>query len=99
MPVRLWVFFTSCLIMKQKLQCKPNICIFTYYREFVTPNEIVKGVEKLNLAFVANMFNKHPALRSPKKILELRKHERKKVIKCFIFKITACQIILKLFRS
>ena len=32
------------------------------FREFVTPNEIVKGVEKLNLAFVANMFNKHPAL-------------------------------------
>ena len=34
-------------------------------REFVTPNAIVEGAEKLNLAFVANMFNKHPALEEP----------------------------------
>lgn len=31
-------------------------------REFVGPNEIVKGHPKLNLAFVANLFNNHPAL-------------------------------------
>ena len=34
-------------------------------REFVTSNAIVEGAEKLNLAFVANMFNKHPALEEP----------------------------------
>jgi len=36
-------------------------------REFVKPNDIAKGIEKLNLAFVANMFNKHPALEIPEK--------------------------------
>ena len=44
-----------------------------FYREFVTPNEIVKGVEKLNLAFVANMFNKHPSLEEPE--LDLKNQE------------------------
>ena len=33
-----------------------------FFREFVKPNDIANGIEKLNLAFVANMFNKHPAL-------------------------------------
>lgn len=31
-------------------------------REFVTPKDIVSGNAKLNLAFVANLFNNHPAL-------------------------------------
>merc|ERR1712226_1029074 len=44
-------------------------------REFVTPNEIVKGVEKLNLAFVANMFNKHPALEEDLGIQETREEK------------------------
>ena len=51
------------------------------FREFVTPNEIVKGVEKLNLAFVANMFNKHPALEEPTEdlgIQETREEKRKR---------------------
>uniref|UniRef100_A0A0N5AS86 Ca2+-binding actin-bundling protein n=1 Tax=Syphacia muris TaxID=451379 RepID=A0A0N5AS86_9BILA len=34
-------------------------------REFVTPNDVAKGVYKLNLAFVANLFNKHPNLPEP----------------------------------
>ena len=38
---------------------------FTNFREFVAPADIVKGHEKLNLAFVANLFNKHPALEEP----------------------------------
>ena len=38
-----------------KLQC----------REFVTPNDVAAGNYKLNLAFVANLFNKHPALPDP----------------------------------
>jgi plastin-3 len=34
-------------------------------REFVTPNDVAAGNYKLNLAFVANLFNKHPALPEP----------------------------------
>lgn len=31
-------------------------------RSFVTPEDVVNGIYKLNLAFVANLFNNHPAL-------------------------------------
>ena len=31
-------------------------------RSFLTPEDVVNGVYKLNLAFVANLFNNHPAL-------------------------------------
>lgn len=34
-------------------------------REFVTPNDVAAGNYKLNLAFVANLFNKHPNLPGP----------------------------------
>ncbi|XP_068601109.1 plastin-3 [Brachionichthys hirsutus] len=34
-------------------------------RQFVTPADVVKGNPKLNLAFVANLFNKYPALTKP----------------------------------
>jgi len=34
-------------------------------RQFVSAKDVVKGNEKLNLAFVANMFNNHPALDPP----------------------------------
>jgi hypothetical protein len=34
-------------------------------REFVTPGDVVKGNYKLNLAFVANLFNKYPGLPEP----------------------------------
>lgn len=34
-------------------------------RAFVTPNDVVQGNYKLNLAFVANLFNKYPALPDP----------------------------------
>lgn len=34
-------------------------------RQFVTPTDIVSGNPKLNLAFVANLFNKYPALTKP----------------------------------
>jgi len=34
-------------------------------RSFVTPNDVVNGVYKLNLAFVANLFNNHPGLDEP----------------------------------
>lgn len=34
-------------------------------REFVAPNDVVQGNYKLNLAFVANLFNKYPGLPEP----------------------------------
>uniref|UniRef100_UPI00398E9694 plastin-3-like n=1 Tax=Pristiophorus japonicus TaxID=55135 RepID=UPI00398E9694 len=34
-------------------------------RQFVTPADVVQGNPKLNLAFVANLFNKYPALQKP----------------------------------
>jgi len=50
-------------------------------REFVTPNEIVKGVDKLNLAFVANMFNKHPALEEPEEDLGIQETREEKMFR------------------
>lgn len=37
-------------------------------RSFLTPQDVVNGVYKLNLAFVANLFNNHPALDKPDQI-------------------------------
>lgn len=37
-------------------------------RSFVTPQDVVSGVYKLNLAFVANLFNNHPGLDQPEQI-------------------------------
>ncbi|KAM3870797.1 plastin-1-like isoform 3-T3 [Diretmus argenteus] len=34
-------------------------------RQFVSPHDVTSGNSKLNLAFVANMFNMHPALQKP----------------------------------
>ena len=34
-------------------------------RAFVTPRDIVNGHEKLNMAFIANLFNNHPKLDAP----------------------------------
>lgn len=44
-------------------------------RSFLTPQDVVDGVYKLNLAFVANLFNKHPALDKPEEPLELENIE------------------------
>ncbi|XP_061426452.1 plastin-3-like isoform X1 [Lethenteron reissneri] len=45
----------SMLVQADKLGC----------RQFVTPADVVSGNPKLNLAFVANLFNKYPALHKP----------------------------------
>ena len=37
-------------------------------RQFLTPKEVVTGNYKLNLAFVANLFNNYPALDPPEDI-------------------------------
>ncbi|KAG9348878.1 hypothetical protein JZ751_029195 [Albula glossodonta] len=34
-------------------------------RQFVTATDVIRGNPKLNLAFVANLFNKYPALKKP----------------------------------
>ena len=34
-------------------------------RSFVTPKDVVDGVNNLNVAFVANLFNTHPGLEEP----------------------------------
>lgn len=34
-------------------------------RQFVMPTDVVRGNPKLNLAFIANLFNKYPALKKP----------------------------------
>ena len=34
-------------------------------RKFVRPKDVIKGNGRLNLAFVANLFNTHPALKAP----------------------------------
>lgn len=36
-------------------------------RQFVMPADVVRGNPKLNLAFVANLFNKYPGLKKPEK--------------------------------
>lgn len=40
-------------------------------RAFVTPQDVVNGVYKLNLAFVANLFNNHPGLERPAEMDDL----------------------------
>ncbi|EZA48397.1 Plastin-3 [Ooceraea biroi] len=39
-------------------------------RTFVTPSDVVNGIYKLNLAFVANMFNNYPGLDKPESNIE-----------------------------
>lgn len=39
-------------------------------RSFVTAADVVNGVYKLNLAFVANLFNNHPGLDRPEGEIE-----------------------------
>lgn len=39
-------------------------------RSFVTPSDVVNGIYKLNLAFVANMFNNYPGLDKPETVIE-----------------------------
>lgn len=34
-------------------------------RQFVSPQDVVAGNQKLNLAYVANLFNMYPALKKP----------------------------------
>ena len=44
-------------------------------RAFVEPNDVVRGNYKLNLAFVANLFNMYPALDQPANVDLTEIHE------------------------
>lgn len=37
-------------------------------RSFLTPSDVVEGIYKLNVAFVANLFNNHPGLDIPEHV-------------------------------
>lgn len=55
-------------------------------RSFLTPQDVVNGVYKLNLAFVANLFNNHPGLDKPEQIeglesIEETREEKSKSIR------------------
>lgn len=66
-------------------------------RSFVTPQDVVNGVYKLNLAFVANLFNNHPGLDQPNGIiegLETVEETREEKSKSFYIQIS---ILLNLF--
>lgn len=54
-------------------------------RSFVTPQDVVNGVYKLNLAFVANLFNNHPGLDKPEQIDGLESIEETREEKSELF--------------
>ena len=58
---------------------------FLECREFVTPSDIVQGQKNLNLAFVANLFNKHPALEDVEVDEDAIKETREEKSKLVIF--------------
>merc|ERR1711936_348248 len=45
-------------------------------KQFVTPKDVKSGHEKLNLAFVANLFNTHPHLDPPKEDVDIIEETR-----------------------
>jgi plastin-3 len=59
-------------------------------RSFVTPSDVVNGIYKLNLAFVANLFNNHPGLDRPEgdieglENLEETREEKSKSLVCLL---------------
>ena len=56
--------------LKQRAECMLQEADKLQCRAFVSPDDVVKGVAKLNLAFVANLFNEHAALDKPSDIEE-----------------------------
>ena len=60
--------FVSCLQEKDDLKRAEAMLVQADRlgcRQFVTSADVVSGNPKLNLAFVANLFNKYPALIKP----------------------------------
>lgn len=69
-------------------------------RSFVTPQDVVNGVYKLNLAFVANLFNNHPGLEQTNGTVEYETVEetREEKSKCFLgqLRLLNCSLLLLL---
>lgn len=65
-------------------------------RSFLTPQDVVNGVYKLNLAFVANLFNNHPGLNKPEQIegLEAIEETREEKSKSFFLHFDSLPSIL-----
>lgn len=65
-------------------------------RSFVTPDDVMNGVYKLNLAFVANLFNNYPGLDKPEgEIIGLESIEETREEKSKLLLLIICNIILK----
>lgn len=63
-------------------------------RSFVTPQDVVNGVYKLNLAFVANLFNNHPGLEQTNGTIdgyETVEETREERSECFLKKYLQAQ--------
>ena len=56
-------------------------------RAFITSKDVVKGNAKLNLAFVANLFNKYPGLEKPENfdedLFEETREEKSRLYRAF----------------
>lgn len=67
-------------------------------RSFVTPQDVVNGVYKLNLAFVANLFNNYPGLEQTSNafegetIEETREEKSEFAIHLQVFILKLCKI-------
>lgn len=69
-------------------------------RKFVRPKDVVKGNQRLNLAFVANLFNTYPALKAPDGLPdfdlgdygETREERSKRMV--FVFLVTLYLVML-----
>lgn len=61
---------TSIIVFQEKDDLRRAECMLDQAerlgcRQFVMATDVVRGNPKLNLAFVANLFNKYPALKKP----------------------------------
>ncbi len=64
--LQVFKYMTSFIFSAKNTSIAPILKIFRIdCRAFVTASDVVAGVEKLNLAFVANLFNNYPALDDP----------------------------------
>lgn len=60
-------------------------------RVFITPESILANNSRLNLAFLANLFNNYPGLQKPAEHEDLYKEtrEEKSVLCCFIYTLNS----------
>jgi hypothetical protein len=68
-------------------------------RSFLTPEDVVNGVYKLNLAFVANLFNNHPALHSDSAVPIEVSLKNKNVLVLERIKIVVVVVVVSLPRA